>query len=181
MDDLPTTRPVDLFGLEGRVVIVTGASAGLGARFALVLAGAGATVVCVARRAHKLERLCSRDAHLVAQQGDVTDDDARRSIVDSTLARFGRIDALVNNAGGGTTVPAVDETLSAFRSTLELNLVAAFDLARLVVPSMIEQSGGSIVNVASTMGLVAAAPIPNASYCAAKGAVVNLTRELACQ
>jgi NAD(P)-dependent dehydrogenase (short-subunit alcohol dehydrogenase family) len=179
--DEPTITPGALFDLEGRVAIVTGASAGLGVRFAAVLAAAGATVVCVARRAERLEGLSALGDRFVAMPGDVTDDEVRHSIVASTLDRLGRIDVLVNNAGGGSTVPAVDETLNQFRSTLELNLVAVFDLARLVAPHMSEHSGGSIVNIASTMGLVAAAPIPNASYCAAKGAVVNLTRELACQ
>lgn len=180
MDDV-VLAPAALFDLQGRVAVVTGASSGLGARFAQVLAGAGATVACVARRAERLDDLAASGDRLVAHPADVTDDEARAGVVASTLDRFGRIDVLVNNAGGGATVPAIDESLSDFRATLELNLVAGFDLARLVAPSMIERGGGSIINIASTIGLVASHPIPNAGYCASKGAVVNLTRELACQ
>jgi NAD(P)-dependent dehydrogenase (short-subunit alcohol dehydrogenase family) len=177
----PSQDTSRLFDLNGRVSIVTGASSGLGARFAQVLAGAGATVVCAARRADRLDQLASTGPGLVAVPVDVTDDAARQSLVTTTLERFGRIDVLVNNAGGGATIPALDETLSKFRSTLELNLVSVFDLSRLVAPDMAARGGGSIINIASTMGLVASAPIPNASYCASKGAVVNMTRELGCQ
>lgn len=179
--DEPVLRPAARFDLQGRVAVVTGASGGLGERFARVLAGAGATVVCVARRAARLKELAASGERLVAYPADVIDDEARAGIVESALEQFGRVDVLVNNAGGGATVPAIDESLSAFRATLELNLVSAFDLARLVAPGMIERGGGSIINIASTIGLVASYPIPNASYCAAKGAVINLTRELACQ
>jgi len=88
---------------------------------------------------------------------------------------------LVNNAGIGTPVPAEDEPVEDFRRVIDVNLNALFVLSQLVGRQMIEQGSGSIINIASILGLVASAPIKQASYTASKGAVVNLTRELAVQ
>lgn len=171
-----------LFSVEGRVAVVTGASAGLGERFARVLAANGAHVLAVARRADKLQALADEVPGILAHSADVTVDRDRAGIVDAALAAFGRVDVLVNNAGGSGSAPALDEDLDGFRAAIELNLVAVFDLARRCARPMIESgTGGSIVNIASIMGLVASAPIPTASYTASKGGVVNLTRELGCQ
>jgi len=101
--------------------------------------------------------------------------------VSTTLERFGRVDVLVNNAGIGQKVAIEDESLERFRDAMELNVTALWHLSKLVGPSMIAQGGGSIVNVASMLGHVGAAPVKQAHYCASKGAVVNLTRELAAQ
>src|SRR6185312_13056273 len=103
------------------------------------------------------------------------------ALVATTLERFGRIDVLVNNAGIGTPVPAEDEPVEDFRRVIDVNLNALFVLSQLVGRQMIEQGSGSIINIASILGLVASAPIKQASYTASKGAVVNLTRELAVQ
>lgn len=94
---------------------------------------------------------------------------------------YGRLDIVVNNAGFGSPLPAVDEPIDAFRRTLEVNLVGAFHLARLAAVPMIATGSGSIINVSSILGLVAAWPIPDASYSSSKGALVSLTRDLACQ
>ncbi|EUA40789.1 short chain dehydrogenase family protein [Mycobacterium avium subsp. avium 2285 (R)] len=104
-----------------------------------------------------------------------------RALVAAVVDRFGGIDILVNNAGAGTPAPAVDEELDAFRSSLELNLVAVFNLSRLVAAPMLEAGRGSIINISSIFGLGSSWPIPNGAYTAAKGGVVNLTRELGCQ
>ena len=87
----------------------------------------------------------------------------------------------MNNAGLGIPVSAVDESLDDFRYIMEVNLVGLFDLARSAARVMIDGDGGSIINVSSVLGSVASMPIPSAAYTASKGAVTNLTRELACQ
>lgn len=173
--------PAELFALEGRVAIVTGASSGLGERFARVLHDAGANVVAVARRADRLAELADTHERVVPRAADVTDERAMQTLVSDVLAYFGRVDVLVNNAGAGTPAAATAEPLGDFRATLELNLVATFNLARLVAVPMLAAGSGSIINVTSIFGLGSSWPIPNGSYASAKGAVVNLTRELACQ
>jgi NAD(P)-dependent dehydrogenase (short-subunit alcohol dehydrogenase family) len=170
--------PRDLFDVEGRVAIVTGASSGLGRQFAVVLHAAGVHVVAVARREERLVELADECPGLVAQRLDVTDEAGCIAMVDEVMERFGRIDLLVNNAGMGSPAPAVDEDLDAFRYTLEVDLVSCFNLARLVARPMIAAGRGSIVNIASVYGIGSSYPLPNASYTAAKGAVINLTREL---
>ncbi|HEX4430779.1 MAG TPA: SDR family oxidoreductase [Frankiaceae bacterium] len=170
-----------LFDLTGQVAIVTGASSGLGDRFARVLHAAGASVVAVARRTERLEALAATHDRILAVTADLTDDSQVQSIVPQALERFGQVDVLVNNAGMGVPVPAVDEDLAAFRYTLEVNLVGLFNLARLVARPMLDAGSGSIINITSMFGLVSSWPLPNASYTSSKGAVVQLTRELACQ
>jgi len=93
----------------------------------------------------------------------------------------GRIDVLVNNAGIGTKMAIEDEALDWFREVMEVNVTAVWHLSKLVAPAMIAQGGGSIVNIASMLGHVGSTPVKEAHYCASKGAVVNLTRELALQ
>ncbi|TDH48017.1 SDR family oxidoreductase [Mycobacterium eburneum] len=170
-----------MFDLSGRVAIVTGASSGLGWRFAEVLHAAGASVVAVARRADRLDALAAGSDRIAAVTADLASSEDVETIVPATLQRFGRVDVLINNAGFGKPVAALDEPLDDFRSTLEVNLVAAFHLARLAAAPMIEAGEGSIVNVSSILGLGAAWPIPDASYTSSKGAMIALTRDLACQ
>ena len=169
-----------MFRLDGQVAIVTGASSGLGARFAEVLRGAGASVVVAARRVDRLEELAARiDALAVAC--DVSRPEQVEALVAATMERFGRVDVLVNNAGISTTGPAEDEPLEGFRDVMEVNVNGLFHLTQLVARHMLVAGSGSVVNIASMLGLVAGTPIKQASYCASKGAVVNLTRELGAQ
>ncbi len=162
-------------------MIVTGASSGLGDRFARVAHAAGAVVVVAARRMDRLEALAGELDGTTAVACDVSIDADLARLVDATLAAHGRIDVLVNNAGIGTPAPAEDETPERFRQVVDVNLNGLFVLTQLVGRQMLRQGSGSIVNIASMLGLVASAPIKQASYAASKGAVVNLTRELAVQ
>jgi NAD(P)-dependent dehydrogenase (short-subunit alcohol dehydrogenase family) len=176
-----TIDPLKPFRLDGRVALVTGASSGLGDRFARVLSAAGAQVVVAARRAERLDALASELADAHAVPCDLTKTDAPQNLVAATLARYGRLDVVVNNAGATDPMPALDESTDHFRRTLELNLVAPFELARCAAGAMVDNGGGSIVNVASIWGLVGVGQIPEAGYAASKGGVVSLTRELAAQ
>jgi len=168
------------FDLSGRVAIVTGASSGLGERFARVLDAAGARVVVTARRTDRIEALASslRDGYAVT--ADLADSGAAAAIVAAAWERFGRLDVLVNNAGAGTDRPAVDLPVDEFRRVLEVNLVAPFALAQAAARTMLEQGSGTIVNVASQFGLVGTTAGLSA-YSAAKGGLVNLTRHLAAE
>nr|WP_267471338.1 SDR family oxidoreductase [Actinomarinicola tropica] len=171
-----------LFDLDGRVAVVTGASSGLGERFARVLHAAGATVVVGARRADRLDALADDlGERVVAVPVDVSTPDGREELVDAAVDQCGTIDVLVNNAGIGRTAPAEDEPLDDWSDVLEVNLTAVFHLSQLAGRTMLESGAGSIVNVASILGLVASAPITQASYVASKGGVVALTKELGCQ
>lgn len=173
--------PLGLFRLDGRVAIVTGASSGLGARFARVLHAVGATVVVAARRVERLEALTAElpGSHAIA--ADLARPEDRERLVAETIERFGAVHVLVNNAGIGTTVGIEHEELDTFRETLEVNVTAVWHLSKLCAPSMIGAGGGTVINIASMLGHVGATPVKQANYCASKGAVVNLTRELALQ
>ncbi len=140
-----------------------------------------AHVVVHARRAERLEQLSNALPGVVAVPGDVVVAGDRARLVEMALSAFGRVDVLVNNAGIGTPEPAETETVDRFGEVMEVNVTSVFALAQLVGRHMIERREGSIINVASILGLVASAPIKQASYAASKGAVVNLTRELAVQ
>jgi len=134
-----------------------------------------------ARRADRLEALVADLPGALAVPADLSIAEDRERLVQATLDRFGRVDVLVNNAGIGKKVGIEDETLDWFRDVMELNVTALWHLSKLVGPTMIANGGGSIINIASMLGHVGAAPMKQAHYCASKGAVVNLTRELAVQ
>jgi NAD(P)-dependent dehydrogenase (short-subunit alcohol dehydrogenase family) len=163
------------------VAIVTGASSGLGAHFAGVLHAVGATVVVTARRADRLAQLVGELPGATAVVADMSSESDRERLVAEVISRHGCVDVLVNNAGVGGTVAVEDEELERFRSSMEVNVTALWHLSKLCAPSMIETGSGAIVNVASMLGHVGSTPVKQAHYCASKGAVVNLTRELALQ
>lgn len=174
--------PFARFRLDGKVVVLTGASSGLGTRFAHVLDAAGARLVLVARRRDRLDVLATELTDAACVACDLRDAEARATVATAALERFGRIDVLVNNAGVSEPTRALDESPEHFRSTLELNLVAPFALAQDAARAMVEQGpGGVIVNVASVYGLAGIGRVPEAGYSASKGGLIALTRELAAQ
>jgi NAD(P)-dependent dehydrogenase (short-subunit alcohol dehydrogenase family) len=173
------------FDLRGRVVAVTGASSGIGAALAEGLAAAGARLVLAARRADRLRALAARfeeaGGEALAVPCDVAAEPDVERLLAAALERFGRVDGLVNNAGITRVVPAEHEDVDTFRGVIDVNLIGLFLCAKHFGRAMLEQGGGSMVNVASVLGLVGAGQIPQAGYAASKGGVVNLTRELAAQ
>lgn len=174
--------PTKLFRLDGQVAIVTGASSGIGAHLAEVLAGAGASVVLAARRREKLESVvASIGDSATSFQCDVTKDSDLEDLVSFTTEKFAKVDICVNNAGVSDPAPAEKESPERFRAIMALNLESVFVMSQLVGRVMLEAGQGSIVNISSIAGLLASGQIPQASYAASKAAVVNLTRELAAQ
>jgi NAD(P)-dependent dehydrogenase (short-subunit alcohol dehydrogenase family) len=110
---------------------------------------------------------------------DVSDGPSIDAAVDEALGRHGRVDVLVNNAGTTWTGPADEEPMEEFRRVIDVNLVGLFHLTQRIGVHMLGRGSGSVVNIASIHGIVSSAPNGQASYCASKGAVINLTRELA--
>jgi NAD(P)-dependent dehydrogenase (short-subunit alcohol dehydrogenase family) len=172
--------PFASFRLDGRVVVITGTSSGLGARFAQVLHAAGATVVMAARRVDRMEALSETlpGSHVIAC--DVSNDDDCKALVTATIDRCGRVDVLVNNAGKVALAAPELEPMEQWRSVMDVNLNGAFHLSQLCARDMMTRRDGVIVNVASILGIVSSGRLHQASYAASKGALVNLTRELAC-
>ena len=176
-----TVDPLAALRHDGQVAVVTGASSGLGERFARVLHAAGATVVVAARREERLAALVSELPGALAIAADLGSADERRRLVAEVVERYGTVDVLVNNAGVGHAVAVEDEDVDTFRQTMEINVTAVWHLCKEVGVPMVAQRSGSIVNVASMLGFVGSTPVKQAHYVASKGAVVTLTKELALQ
>jgi NAD(P)-dependent dehydrogenase (short-subunit alcohol dehydrogenase family) len=171
--------PTELFSLQDRVVVLTGASSGLGARWAPVLSAAGAGVVVTARRERELSAVAAGVPGSRTIVGDVTVAADRERIVAETMSTFGRIDVLINNAGGAHSAPAIDTPLDTFAAMIDTDLTALFALTQLVGRHMVEAGQGSIVNIASLAAERSVDRYPLAAYSAAKAGVVALTRSLA--
>jgi NAD(P)-dependent dehydrogenase (short-subunit alcohol dehydrogenase family) len=174
-----------LFQLKDRVAIVTGSSSGLGVTFAKGLAEAGAHVVLAARRKERLDAIAleieAMGSKVLAVECDITREEDVERLVAVTLRKFDRLDVLVNNAGMTHVVAAENESREMFQQVLDVNVSGAFACARICGKVMLKAGSGSIINIASIMGVVGIGLVPQAAYNASKGAVVNLTRELAAQ
>jgi NAD(P)-dependent dehydrogenase (short-subunit alcohol dehydrogenase family) len=178
----PASGILDLFRLDGKVAIVTGASSGLGVSFARALAEAGADVALGARRVDRLEEtralVESAGRRAVVVRTDVASPEECQRLVDETMTAFDRVDVLVNNAGVGTAVPATRETPEQFRSVIEVNLNGCYWMAQAC--GRVMQPGSSIINVSSVLALTTGG-LPQAAYSSAKAALLGLTRDLAQQ
>jgi NAD(P)-dependent dehydrogenase (short-subunit alcohol dehydrogenase family) len=173
---------LDMFRLDGKVAIVTGASSGLGVAFAVALAEAGADVALGARRVERLKETANevqaRGRRSISVGTDVSVPDDCQGLVQATLDEFGRVDILVNNAGIGTAYPATRETPEQFRDVIETNLNGCYWMAQAC--GRVMKPGSSIVNISSVLGLTSAG-LPQAAYAASKSGLIGLTRDLAQQ
>lgn len=166
--------------LAGKVVIVTGSAAGIGRVIAVEAAGRGAKVVVNSRKAERLDEVAQEvqraGSEALPVSANLRDPEQVDALVEKACGRFGRIDVLVNNAGGRFLAPPEEISPNGWRAVLETNLDSAFLCARAVLPVMREQGGGRIVNIASVAG--EGAYRSAAHYGAAKAALINLTATL---
>jgi NAD(P)-dependent dehydrogenase (short-subunit alcohol dehydrogenase family) len=162
---------MNLLSLDGRVAVVTGGARGIGAATARVLEGAGARVTV-------FDISSEDDLAFGSVAVDVTNEPAVKAAFARVVEQHGRLDILVNNAGRVARKPAVDLDIADWQAVIDVNLKGTFLCSRIAHPYMKQRGAGAIVNVASIMGL-SGGLFPNASYQAAKGGVVNLTRALA--
>ncbi|MDD7965389.1 SDR family NAD(P)-dependent oxidoreductase [Actinomycetospora lemnae] len=175
----------DPFRLDGRVAVVTGASSGLGAHFAVVLARAGADVVVAARRADLLETVAktvvAEGRRCLAVPTDVTDAAQCAALVDAAVGELGGVHVLVNNAGAGYARRSERDDPARAARLLEVNLLGAYQVAAAAGRAMIAaETGGAIVNVSSALAL-ATSDVPQAAYSASKAGLLGMTRDLARQ
>jgi 7-alpha-hydroxysteroid dehydrogenase len=169
---------LDLFRLDGKVAVITGAGRGIGAASALALAECGADVVIASRTKSDLDMVCERVQALgrraIGITGDLTDLDVVRSLVTSAEREFGRLDVVVNNVGGAIPLPFLDTTPEYLEEAFHFNVTTAHALNLTAVPLMLEHGGGAIVNISSVMGHVAGRGY--AAYGATKAALSHYTR-----
>ncbi len=164
--------------LAGKVAIVTGAGRGIGAASALALAEAGADVVITARTEEQLQLVAKQVAELGRRAAvipmDVNDTDALGGLVNAAMDQFGRVDIVVNNAGGTMPQPFLDTSERTFEKSFHFNVTTAFALSKAAVPAMLAGGGGSIVNISSAMGRLSDRGF--VAYGTAKAALIHMTR-----
>jgi len=167
--------------LDGKVAIITGAGRGVGKGIATVFAEAGATIVCSARTKAEIDQtvaeLTTRGARAVAITADVMKKAELQKLADETIRQFGRIDIVVNNAGGSDYRPFLEISEEEFKRHFDWNTTSAFLLSQIVAPQMIKQGKGAILNISSGAGHIGIRGMM--SYCTAKAALDHLTRSLA--
>ncbi len=173
---------MDIFNLDGKVALVTGAGSGLGRQFAATLAGAGASVVIAARRREKLEETAAmirgNGGNAICVELDVTNSLSVTNCIRETVSEVGAPDILVNNAGIAKQAFLTDISEKDWDAVIDTNLKGVFMVAQAVAKSMINaDKPGSIINIASILGLRVSKAL--ASYIAAKSAVVQLTKAMA--
>jgi len=174
---------LDRFKLDGKVAIVTGAGRGIGEGAALAFAEMGADVVCAARTPEQIEATAEKirdgGSRALAVPCDVSDSAQLENVVAQAMKEFGRIDVVVNNAGGTPPRPALDTSERMLDSAFHFNVTTAFLLSRLAIPHMLAGDGGSIVNISSAAGRMPQANF--VAYGTAKAALSFMTRQLAAE
>jgi len=174
---------LDRFRLTDRVSLVTGAGRGIGRGIALAFAELGAHVVCAARSEAEIEAVAEEarrfGSRALAVPCDVTDPAQLEDVTRRTIAEFGRIDLLVNNAGGYPPMPFLDTDLASWEWCFKFNLNSAFALTRACVPHMLAGDGGAILNISSAAGRIVRKNI--VAYGTAKAALSFMTKQLAAE
>jgi NAD(P)-dependent dehydrogenase (short-subunit alcohol dehydrogenase family) len=165
--------------LKDKVAIITGGKSGIGYSTALLFAAQGAKVVVadVKDAAEEVRAITEQGAEALFVQTDVSSESQVNNLVETTVAAYGRLDVLVNNAGVELAKTVPDTTEAEWDRLIDINLKGVFLCCKAAIPVMQRQGGGVIVNVASELGLVGGSEI--AAYCASKGGVVQLTKALA--
>jgi NAD(P)-dependent dehydrogenase (short-subunit alcohol dehydrogenase family) len=169
--------------LQGKTAIITGSTRGIGKGIALVFAREGANVVLNSRTADEktvsdlIQEIGKLGGNGIFVPGDVSDEKVIEQIVQETLSAFKKIDILVNNAGIGGSKPVLDTPLELWEKIIRIDLTSVFLFSKRVIPEMIKQGGGKIVNISSSYANFGSPGV--AAYCAAKAGVSNLTRQMA--
>lgn len=195
LENDPVSTSQQMFRLDGKTAIVTGASSGLGQRFVSVLHEAGANVVLAARRAERMQGIINKlvevenhepNGSLAAMPCDITETGTPAALVDYAIETFGSLDIVVNNAGISRVLAATDDSVDDFRYEIEINLVAPYEIARhaakaMLGPALGPPQTGSVINIGSILGAGGGGRLKAPGYAASKGGIHNLTRELASQ
>jgi 7-alpha-hydroxysteroid dehydrogenase len=172
---------LERFRIDGKVAIVTGAGRGIGAACARGLAEAGADVVLASRTREQLDEVAAEiramGRRAIVVPTDVVDNDAVAALVPAAVEEFGRVDIVINNAGGTAPRPFLDTSPGYLERSFHFNVTTAFVLTKAAVPVMLEQGGGTVVNISSTIGRLRDRGF--VAYGTAKAALTHMTRLMA--
>ncbi len=174
-----------MFSLKDRVVVVTGASSGLGLQMAQGFAKQGADLVIMARRLERLEKIASdfraNGVNCLPIQCDVTNTEQINRAAELTLKEYGKVDVLVNNAGASRNAGVLDMSDEDWQFTLDADLTSVFKVTRAFAKHMAERKHGRIINIASIYGQVGNTAMDTVAYHSSKGGVINFTRAVAAE
>ncbi len=171
---------LDQFRIDGKVALVTGAAAGLGAAIAVALAEAGADVACHGNTRSPqatVDRVTALGRRGLALTGDLRSRETPAGLIDQAIAELGQLDILINNAGMIRRAPAAEHSWDDWESVIEVNLSSIFRLSQLAGRHMLERGRGKIVNIASLLSFQGGITVPG--YAAAKGGLAQLTKAMA--